>query len=79
VGCCALPVLAAGSIVGGGLALVHDSCLAPLAILVLVVGLAAVALWILRNRRKTKCDADCECASDSEPKTLQPNTFRTGP
>jgi hypothetical protein len=37
VGCCALPLLAAGSIVSGGLAVLHDSCLAPLAILLLVV------------------------------------------
>ena len=81
VGCCALPLLAAGSIVDGGLALMHDSCLAPVAILLLAVGLAALALWIHRSRRKAKCrsDADCECASESEPKTLQPNTFRAGP
>jgi mercuric ion transport protein len=80
VGCCALPVLAAGGIVGGGLALMHDSCLAPLAILLLVVGLAALALWIRRSRRKAKCggEADCGCASESEPKTLQANTFRAG-
>jgi hypothetical protein len=81
VGCCALPLLAAGSIVGGGLAVMHDSCLAPLAILLLVVGLAALALWIRRTCSRGKCgsDADCGCASDSEPALLQPNTFRSRP
>ena len=81
VGCCALPLLAAGSIVGGGLALMHDSCLAPLAILLLVVGLAALAQWIRRSRRKAKCgsETDCGCPSETEPKMLQPNMLRAGP
>src|ERR1700747_2721091 len=76
VGCCALPLLAAGSIVGGGLAVLHDSCLAPVAIVLLVVGMAASALWIRRRlRAKGKCGdgADCECASDPEQETLQAN------
>jgi mercuric ion transport protein len=81
VGCCALPLLAAGSIVGGGLAVMRDSCLAPLAILLLVVGLATLARWIRRTRSRGQCgsDADCGCASESEPEMLQPNTFRPGP
>ena len=81
VGCCALPLLAAGSVVGGGLAVLHDSCLAPLAILLLVVGVAAAAVWIRRIRTKDKCGdgADCGCGSDPEPETLQANMFRPGP
>jgi hypothetical protein len=81
VGCCALPMLAAGSIVGGGLAVLHDSCLAPVAILLLVVGVAASAIWIRRIRTKDRCadGADCGCGSDSEPEMLQANVFRPGP
>lgn len=81
VGCCALPVLAAGSIVGGGLAVLHDSCLAPVAILLLVVGVAASAVWIRRIRTKGTCGegADCGCGSDSKPETVQANMFRSGP
>lgn len=81
VGCCALPMLAAGSIVGGGLAVLHDSCLAPVAILLLVVGVAASAIWIRRIRTKDRCadGADCECGSGSEPEMLQANVFRPGP
>jgi mercuric ion transport protein len=81
VGCCALPLLAAGSIVGGGLAVLHDSCLAPLAVLLLVVGVAASAVWIRRIRTKGKCGdgADCGCGSDSEPEMLQANMFRPVP
>jgi hypothetical protein len=81
VGCCALPLLAAGSIVGSGVAVLHDSCLAPLAILLLVVGAAAAAIWIRRIRTKGKCGdgADCGCPSDLEPEMLQPNMFRPGP
>ena len=81
VGCCALPLLAAGSIVGGSLAVIHDSCLAPLAILLLVVGAAASAVWIRRIRTKDKCGdgADCGCPSDPEPEMLQANMFRPGP
>jgi mercuric ion transport protein len=81
VGCCALPLLAAGSIVGGGLAVLHDSCLAPLAIVLLVVGVAAAAVWIRRIRATDKCGdgADCGCGSDPEPETLQANMFRPAP
>ena len=80
VGCCALPLLAADSIVGGGLAVLHDSCLAPLAILLLVVGVAAAAVWIRRIRTKDKCGdgADCGCGSDPEADMLQANMFRPG-
>ncbi|PXX03240.1 hypothetical protein [Mycolicibacterium moriokaense] len=81
VGCCALPLLAAGSIVGGGLAVLHDVCLAPVAILLLVVGVAASAVWIRRIRTTDTCSdgADCGCGSDPEPETLQANMFRPGP
>jgi mercuric ion transport protein len=81
VGCCALPALGAGSIVGGSLAVLHGSCLAPLAILLLVVGVAASAVWLRRLCTDDKCvdSADCECASDPEAKMLQPNMFRPGP
>jgi hypothetical protein len=82
VGCCALPLLAAGGILGGGLALIHDSCLAPLAILMLVVGVTTLVIWILRRRRKAdRCGdgADCGCTTDSEPEALQANMFRPGP
>ena len=81
VGCCALPLLAAAGIVGGGLAVLHDSCLAPLAILLLVVGVATSALWIRRVRTNDRCGdgADCACTPEAEPEMLQPNTFRPGP
>ena len=81
VGCCALPLLAAGSIVGGGLAVLHDSCLAPVAILLLVIGVAAAAVWIRRIRTKDKCgdSADCGCPSAPEADMLEPNMFRPGP
>jgi mercuric ion transport protein len=81
VGCCALPVLAAGGILGGGLAVMHDSCLAPVAILLLVVGVAASAVWIRRIRTKGRCGegADCGCGSDAGPEMLQANMFRPGP
>lgn len=81
VGCCALPLLAAGSVVAGGLAVLHDSCLALLAIVLLVVGVGAAAIWIRRIRTKDKCrdGADCGCGSDTEPETLQANVFRPGP
>lgn len=81
VGCCALPLLAAGSIVGGGLAVLHDSCLAPVAVLLVVVGVAAAAVWIRRIRATGKCGggADCGCESDSEPEMLQANMFRPTP
>ena len=81
VGCCGLPLLAAGSIVGGSLAVLHDSCLAPLVILLVVVGVAASAVWIRRIRTNDRCEdsADCQCASDPEAKMLQPNMFRPGP
>lgn len=81
IGCCALPLLAAGSIVGGGLAVLHDSCLAPVSIVLLVVGVAAAAVWIRRIRIKDTCgdSADCGCPSDPEADTLAPNMFRPGP
>jgi hypothetical protein len=81
VGCCALPLLAAGSILGGGLALMHDSCLTPLAILMLVVGVTALVVWIRRRRKVDKCGdgADCACAADSEANMVQSNMFRPGP
>jgi mercuric ion transport protein len=74
-------VLAAGGIFGGGLAVLHDSCLAPVAILLLVVGVAASAVWIRRIRTKGTCGdgADCGCGSDVEPEMLQANMFRPGP
>lgn len=81
VGCCALPVLAAGSIVGGGLVVPHDSCLAPIAVLLLVVGVAASAVWIRRIRTDGTCGdgVGCGCASDSAPETLQANMFGPQP
>jgi hypothetical protein len=81
VGCCALPLLATGSIVGGGLTVLHDSCLAPVAILLLVVGVTAAAVWIRRIRTNDRCGdgADCGCPSDPEADMLEPNMFRPGP
>jgi mercuric ion transport protein len=79
VACCALPLLAAGSIVGGGLAVLHDSCLAPVAIALLVVGVAAVAVWIRRIRTKDTCGDGADCGCGSDPETLQANMFRPGP
>ena len=81
VGCCALPLLAAGSIVGGGLAVLHDSCLAPVAIGLFAAGVVAAAVWMRRIRSKTRCadGADCGCGSDAEPEMLQANMFRPGP
>ena len=81
VGCCALPLLAAGSIVGGGLAVLHDSCLAPVAIVLLVVGVAAAVIWIRRIRTKDRCGdgADCGCPSAPKADMLEPNMFGPGP
>jgi hypothetical protein len=77
-------LLAAGSILGGGLALMRDTCFAPLAILLLLVGVATSAQWIRRLRNKDSKNAwgegaDCGCAPAEEPELLQPNTFRPGP
>jgi mercuric ion transport protein len=74
-------VLAAGSIIGGGLALMRDSCLAPLAILLFVVGAAASVMWVRRARKAdNRGDAgDCGCVPDSEPDVVQPNMFRSEP
>jgi mercuric ion transport protein len=81
VGVCALPILAAGSILGGGLALICDSCFAPLATLLFVVGAAALVLWVRRARKRDKCGdcGNCGCTPDSEPDMVQPNMFRSGP
>jgi len=76
VGVCALPLVAAAGVVGGGLALMRDSCFAPVAITVMVLGALALLAWVRRARRG-KCDdaTDCGCASASEPNVLQPPTF----
>ncbi len=80
VGCCALPLLAAGTILGGGLTVIHDSCLAPLAIVLLVV-VAAPAVWVHRRRKADGCSdgADCGCAPDAEANMVQSNIFRPEP
>jgi mercuric ion transport protein len=74
-----MPLLATGSIIGGGLAVMHDSCFAPVAILLLVVGLAAAAVWIRHIRTKCGDGDDCGCPSDPEADMLEPNMFRLGP
>jgi mercuric ion transport protein len=82
VGACALPLIAAGGVLGGGLALMRDACLAPIAIPVIVLGALALVVWILRARRRRRdCQdaARCDCASDGEPNLLQSTTFRPGP
>lgn len=81
VGCCALPALAAGGIVGDGLGILHDSCLAPAAIVLLVVGVAAAAVWVRRVRTTGGCGdgAECGCGSDPEPQMLPATMFRPGP
>ncbi|ODU22183.1 MAG: hypothetical protein ABS80_17110 [Pseudonocardia sp. SCN 72-51] len=78
VGCCVLPLLAAGSILGGGLAVIHDSCLGPLAALMLAVGVAASVAWVRRRRKADRCgaDVDCGCASDAEVGIVQPSVSR---
>jgi mercuric ion transport protein len=77
VGVCALPLVAAAGVVGGGLALTRDSRFAPLAITAMVLGALTLLVWVRRARRRGSCDdaVDCGCAPDSEPKVLQPPTF----
>jgi mercuric ion transport protein len=82
VGACALPLIAAGGVLGGGLALLRDSCFAPIAIPLIVLGALALVVWILRARRRRRRCQDaprCECASDGAPNLLQSTTFRPGP
>jgi mercuric ion transport protein len=55
--------------------------LAPLAILLFVVGAAASVMWVRRARKAdNRGDAgDCGCVPDSEPDVVQPNMFRSEP
>ena len=76
--CCALPLVAAGGILGGGLVLLSDPCILPVWIGLLVIGVAASVVWFIRAR-KSGCEDDgaCGCAPDSEvdityPKTAEP-------
>jgi hypothetical protein len=82
VGCCALPLIATGGVLGGGLALIRDSCFAPIAIPVMALGALALVVWILparRRRRNCRAAAGCGCESDSELNLLQPTTIRPDP
>ena len=79
IGCCALPLLAAGGILSGSLAVAHDWCLAPLAILLVVVGLAALRVWIRQRRTTDRFGAgvDCGCSAvDAESDALASNTIQ---
>ena len=74
IGYCALPLLAAGGILGGGLAVVHDLCVAPMATLLVGMGLTALGAWIRRRSIAGCCGgggAECRCAgADAESQTL---------
>lgn len=74
VACCAVPLVAAGGILAGGLALLGDPCFTPMWIGVLVIGLALSVIWLVRARNKRECgdEGACGCASDSEVDVLQP-------
>jgi mercuric ion transport protein len=63
------------------LAVIHDSCLAPLAAVMLAIGLAAAVAWVWRRRKADRCgeDLDSGCASDVEVETAQPSVFRPRP
>lgn len=76
VGCCALPLVAAGGILGGGVAMLGDPCFTPVWIGLLMVGVAAAAVRIVRARNKPGCgeDSACGCAPDPEVDALPPNT-----
>jgi hypothetical protein len=82
IGCCALPLIAAGGVLGGGLALMRDSCFALIAIPLMALGALGLVVWIVRaRRRRNSCQAGagCGCASDAEPKLLEPITIRPEP
>lgn len=72
VGCCALPLLAAGGILGGSAALLSDPCFTPVWIVLLAVGVIAAVAWVIRSRSTSNCaDAgDCGCGSGSESTDL---------
>jgi hypothetical protein len=82
IGCCAVPLIAASGVLGGGLALLRDSCFAPIAIPLMALGALALMVWIVRARRRRRnCQAGtgCGCAADAEPNMLEPITIRPEP
>ena len=82
VGCCALPLVAAGGVLGGGgFALLGDQCFTPVWILLLAVGVIAAVVWVIRSRSKRRCaDAgDCGCTSGSQPTELPTPTMEDRP
>jgi hypothetical protein len=69
-------------VLGGGLALLRDSCFAPIAIPLMALGALALMVWIVRARRRRRnCQAGtgCGCAADAEPNMLEPITIRPEP
>jgi mercuric ion transport protein len=81
VACCALPLVAAGGILGGGLALLSDPCFTPVWIGLLVIGVAASVVWLIRARNKSRCgdDSACGCTPDSEVDVTQSETAEPRP
>ena len=61
VGCCALPLVAAGGVLGGGLTLLSDPCFTPVWIVLLVVGVVASVAWVVRAPKRSACDEDGAC------------------
>ena len=72
VGCCALPLLAAGGVLAGGAAMVSDPCFTPVWIVLLGVGVVGLAAWVIRSRSTRLCAdvGDCGCVSGSESTDL---------
>ena len=68
-------------VLGGGLALLGDPCFTPVWIGLLVIGVAATAVWIVRARNKSGCgdDGACRCTPDSEVDLTHPATAQPRP
>ena len=81
VACCVVPLVAAGGVLGGGLALLGDPCFTPVWIGLLVIGVAATAVWIVRARNKNGGgdDGACGCTPDSEVDVMHPATAQPRP
>jgi hypothetical protein len=81
IGCCAVPLVATGSLLGGGLAVGADPCFTPVWIVLAMVGVAASLVWMVRARNKSACgdDTDCGCALEPEVDVIQPEAGQLKP